>query len=480
MATILIIDDDRGMNGMLVDLISSIGHDTRSATTLSQGIALLDQAPCDVVFLDVMMPDGSGLDRIQEIRKKPSAPEVIIMTGVGNADGAEMAIKCGAWDYLPKPLSPKEIILALKRVLQYHESEKRQSAAQIPCDTKGIVGSGPLLTACLSRLSQAARTDASVLITGETGTGKELFVRCLHANSSKPKESCVVVDCASLTETLAESTLFGHVKGAFTGASADREGLVKLADGGTLFLDEIGELNPSIQKVFLRVLQEKRFRPVGGRTELTSRFRLVSATHRNLDEMVEKGLFRKDLLYRLRAITIELPPLRQRLDDLPELAAHFAGKACKRFRLPAKGFAPGFMETLTAYPWPGNVRELAATMEGIISSAVDAPMLFPMHIPETIRVHVARQKINPVGAPDLPTPPSLKPAPSPSQAPLPYKQFRCRVLDEAEPAYLLKLLKYAHGNIKEACTLSKLSRARLYELMKKHQISKEQISSTEM
>ena len=474
MAQVLIIDDDRGMNGMLTDLVSSIGHDTQSATTLAGGLALLSKHAFDVVLLDVMMPDGSGLDKIGEIRKAENTPEVIIMTGVGNADGAEMAIKSGAWDYLTKPLSPKEIMLALKRVLQYRENAAQNQPQAISFQRHGIVGSGPLISAAISKLAQAARTEASVLITGETGTGKELFVKCLHANSGKPKESCVVVDCASLTETLAESILFGHVKGAFTGASTDREGLVKLADGGTLFLDEIGDLDLATQKVFLRVLQEKRFRPVGARTELTSRFRLVSATHRNLDEMVEKGLFRKDLLYRLRAITLELPPLRQRTDDLPELVAHLSNEICRKYQLPAKGFAPEFMETLVAYTWPGNVRELAATMESIISSAVSAPMLFSMHIPDAIRVHVARQRIHPVDTPDEPSRPVQTPTTHPEpETPLPYKIFRNQILDEAEPYYLRSLLAHAKGDIKEACSLSKLSRARLYELMKKHQISKD-------
>ena len=212
--------------------------------------------------------------------------------------------------------------------------------------TEGIVGASPRLGACLDTLAQAAGSDANVLITGETGTGKELFAWAIHKNSSRAGRSFVVVDCAALPETLVESTLFGHLRGAFTGADKPRDGLIKQADGGTLFLDEIGELSPSIQKAFLRVLQEKRFRPVGGGQEVSSDFRLIAATNRRLDDMARSGAFREDLLFRIRTLVLELPPLRDTKEDLRDLVVHYVVKFCEQYGVPMKSFSPEFHEVL--------------------------------------------------------------------------------------------------------------------------------------
>ena len=473
MADVLVVDDDKGMNQMLVDLITSIDHNAQSAYTLSDGLQVATTGAFDVVFLDVRMPDGSGLDIIKEIRELPNPPEVIIMTGVGDPDGAEIAIKAGAWDYLQKPLSPKKIILPLKRVLQYRDNIKKYAQPAVTLERSGIIGSGTRITICLDRLALAARTQANVLVTGETGTGKELFVRCLHRNSPVSAGRFVVVDCAALPESLIESALFGHKKGAFTGAHTDQEGLVKMADGGTLFLDEVGELHLRTQKTFLRVLQEKKFRPVGGKNELESHFRLVAATNRDLDRMVEDGFFRKDLLYRLRTIALELPPLRQRLEDLPELVAHFTDLSCNKFGVKTKGFAPEFMELLSAYDWPGNVRELAGTMESTVSAGLDAPVLFSKHLPDHIRIQVARSRIIPAAKAPQPPPESTpREGGSSGEQPLPYKTFRNQALDLAEKAYLKELIAFTRGNITKACNVSGLGRTRLYELMKKHGVSR--------
>ncbi|MCG8619588.1 MAG: sigma-54 dependent transcriptional regulator, partial [Desulfobacterales bacterium] len=395
MADVLIIDDDKGMNRMLADLITDIGHSAQSTHTLSQGMAAADSGDFDVVFLDVMLPDGNGLDIIKDLRALPACPEVVIMTGVGDPDGAEMAIRSGAWDYLQKPLSPKKILLPLKRVLQYRDSVKARNPSATPLERHGIVGSGPAITTCLDRLQLASRTNASVLVTGETGTGKELFVRCLHKNSAANQGRFVVVDCAALPGTLIETALFGHKKGAFTGADTEQEGLVELANNGTLFLDEVGELDLKIQKTFLRVLQEKRFRPVGGKEEQVSRFRLAAATNRDLDRMVAQGGFRKDLLYRLKTLVLELPPLRERMEDLPELVSHFMGLSCEKFNVPDKNIARECLDLLSAYDWPGNVRELAGTIESAVSAGLDAPTLFLKHLPDQIRIQVVRSRVGP-------------------------------------------------------------------------------------
>lgn len=288
MAKVLIIDDDPVICDILYELVIRTGQTAVTEQTLRSGLERVKREDFDVVFLDVGMPDGNGLQTIGALRNSASNPEVIIITGAGDPDSAEMAIKNGAWDYLQKPISLNDITLTLTRVLQYRENLSASLVPTVVLKHDGILGSSEPMHECLKVLAQAAQNDANVLITGETGTGKELFARALHANSKRAKGNFVVVDCAALPESLKESALFGHAKGAFTGADNAAEGLVKQADGGTLFLDEVGELNPTLQKVFLRVLQERCFRPVGGKHEITSDFRLVAATNRNLEAMVKE------------------------------------------------------------------------------------------------------------------------------------------------------------------------------------------------
>ncbi|NHZ46858.1 sigma 54-interacting transcriptional regulator, partial [Nitratidesulfovibrio liaohensis] len=236
----------------------------------------------------------------------------------------------------------------------------------------------------------AAGSDAAALVTGETGVGKELFARAIHDNSPRAAAPFVAVDCASLPRSLAGSILFGHRKGAFTGADSNRDGLVLQADGGTLFLDEVGELPLSMQKMFLRVLQEHRFRPVGGRTEITSDFRLIAATNRDLEDMAERNTFRSDLLYRMRTVVVSIPPLRERCEDVTALAGHYLPRVWARFALPEKDISPDFHETLLAYHWPGNVRELIHTLERAVLASQDAPKLFARHLPDYLRICLAR------------------------------------------------------------------------------------------
>ena len=275
MANVLIIDDDRAMCDMLSGRMRDMGHNATYALTLKAGLKQAFSESFDVVFLDVGMPDGNGLEALPKIRETPSSPEVIIITGAGSPDGAELAIKNGAWDYIEKPLSISAMSLPLIRALQYRE-DTRTLGSPVALDREGIVGNSPPMKACFDLMAQASASDANVLITGETGTGKELFAAAIHKNSPRAEKSFVVVDCATLPETLVESMLFGHEKGAFTGADKAKDGLIKQADGGTLFLDEVGELPLSVQKAFLRVLQERRFRPLGGKREIESDFRLVS------------------------------------------------------------------------------------------------------------------------------------------------------------------------------------------------------------
>jgi len=304
-------------------------------------------------------------------------------------DEAELAIKSGAWDYLEKPASFEILKLPIIRALEYR-AERKSEKPQFVLKRNGIIGDSPKITSCLELMAQAAGSNVNVLITGETGTGKELFAKAVHYNSSRAKRNFVVVDCTSLPETLVESVLFGHERGALTGADRSREGLIKQADGGTLFLDEIGELPFLIQKRFLRVIQEHRFRSVGGSQEIESDFRLVAGTNRDLEGMVRERRFREDLFHRLRTLIIELPPLRELLEDIKELTVFYMSSLCERFGIESKGASPEFWDVVTAYKWPGNVRELIQALEKALLSAKDEPILFPKHLPTYIRIQVAR------------------------------------------------------------------------------------------
>jgi two-component system NtrC family response regulator len=467
MANILIIDDDEMFGELLSDMVTDLGHYPVHASTLQGALQEAVSGAYDVIFLDVRMPDGSGLDILPALREKPSSPEVIIITGAGDPDGAELSIKNGAWDYIEKQSSIKQMELPLVRALQYRKETKHKTP-NVALKLEGISGKSPQMLACYDLLAQAANSEASVLIFGETGTGKELFARAIHNNSPRASGNFVVVDCAALTESLIESALFGHEKGAFTGADRTQTGLIKQADGGTLFLDEVGELPVTMQKAFLRVLQERRFRPIGSKHESESNFRLVAATNRSLEEMVEKGLFRNDLLFRLRSITIELPPLKTRPEDIKDLVLYHTARMCESYGLGPKGFAPEFLQVLSAYDWPGNVRELVNTLDMALAAARHEPTLFPKHLPSKMRIQLARAL---VGKGSLSQSVTAETA-SPGGGLPKLRVYRDAAVNHAEKQYLQNLMTMVAGNIKEACRISGLSQPRLYALLKLHKISK--------
>ena len=462
MDKILIVDDDKKLCRMLTLRMQRKGFDVFGAHTLTEGLNKANANLFDVIFLDVEMPDGDGLEFLTKFKKNPSFPEVIIITGQGDPDGAEKAIKNGAWGYVEKPDVLSEIDLHLDRALQYRKEKKRAQMIPLQLKRKNIIGSSPKLSFCLDLLAQASVSDISVLISGETGTGKELFARAIHENSRRSSQNFVVVDCASLPETLIESTLFGHVKGAFTGADKTVEGLVKQADGGTLFLDEIGELPLNTQKSFLRVLQERSYRPVGATQEKFSDFRLVAATNRDLKEMVKAGTFREDLLFRLQTFFINLPPLRERVEDIKELATYFVDKFSERYgQTETKGFGPNFLPALASYDWPGNIRELHRALEQAFTVAFNSPTLFANYLPETIRINQARKLVK------------GKPRTSKPQEDIDlaaglasWREFK----DHCEKEYLVKILLQANGNISSASKMAGLSRTRFYQLLTKYEL----------
>jgi two-component system NtrC family response regulator len=453
MGKVLIIDDDRLNSEMLHDMIITMGHEVACAFTAEEGLEAAVSHSFDVVFLDVQLPDGDGLMLLPDIHATPSAPEVIIITGYGSPDGAELAIKNGAWDFIEKPLARKMIELPLVRALQYREVKKGKGTPLI-LKREGIIGSSATMEACMELVAQAAASDANILITGETGTGKELFAQAIHNNSSRSGMAFVTVDCASLPPTIIESILFGHERGAFTGADRHREGLIKQADGGTLFLDEVGDLPLSAQKSFLRVLQEHRFRPLAAKREVTSEFRVIAATNRDLNTMVQEGKFREDLFFRLRAITLEMPPLREHPGDIKDV-----NKICKRHGTEAKGFSPEFIETICAYDWPGNIRELVNALESALAAALHEPILYPKHLPTHLRVHLARNAIH-----------KKEDVIMPSAKMCTLKEHRESVFTREERQYLQELMNMTGGDMRKSCEISGLQRARLYQLIKKHKI----------
>jgi len=457
MAEILIIDDDQLFAETVADKLDSLHHCAHCVHTLADGLEAAAAGAFDVILLDVWLPDGNGLHMIDPLRSVPSAPQVIIITGQGDPDGAELAIRHGAWCYLEKSSIVKEIALSLTRALQYRQALRGQKAVLKTVERDQLVGESPSFLHCLETLAKAAAADASVLIAGESGTGKEAFARAIHANSRRKSGNFVVVDCTALPEQLVESVLFGHVKGAFTGADRANRGLIRHADQGTLFLDEIGELPLATQKSFLRVLQERAFCPVGSQEECKSDFRLICATNRDLAAMTEQGSFREDLLYRLRGLSLTLPPLREREGDIPLLTTHFLSRLVQRYGQEQKECMPDFIDYLTSYSWPGNVRELSQAIESAFAQAVYSPVLFTQHLPVHIRTAHARANVTRQEAAPLAPPSAVPPV-------LVWREAK----DAFERQYTRHLLQQSEGNIMEAGRLSGLSRTRLYQLIKKY------------
>ena len=469
MADLLVIDDEESIGRLLELCFTKQGHQVTVCRTLKDGLATAGSQPFDVVFLDVRLPDGDGLEALPAFAGGPGNPEVVIMTGWSDKDGAEMAMASGAWDYFQKPPSISQFSFTLERALAYRR-QKAPRRELISLDREGLIGDSPAIRQCLQYLAEAAAGEANVLISGETGTGKELFARIVHRNSARGQNPMVVVDCASLPENLIESFLFGHVKGAFTGADRSRQGLIRQADGSTLFLDEIGELPLEMQKRLLRVLQERRFRPVGSGREETSDFRLVAATNRDLAEMVRLGQFREDLFFRLKAIQITAPPLRERREDIHLVAQQHLDAFCRRYAMPLKGVTQDFLQVLEAYDWPGNIRELLHAVETALTQAGDEPNLFAKHLPADLRARVAWEAAADTAPQHEPPQP---PAPrNTDQGELStFREFRNQVVENAEKSYLEQLMTRVGDNLSQAMGISGLGRTRLYNLLKKHNMS---------
>ena len=459
MSAILIIDDEEPIREIISTRVENMAHQAVTAPNLVQGWELLDKQHFDLVFLDVNLPDGNGLEALAQISQMDNPPLVIIITAFGNTQGANIAINSGAWDYLEKPIYKDRLILQIKRALDYKSAKEKQEKKLI-LSTKGIIGKSKAFGECLEKVAHSSSSSVNVLITGESGTGKELLARLIHDNSSFKTGEYVVVDCASLPETLMETMLFGHKKGSFTSANRSSSGLISMAHAGTLFLDEIGELPLSSQKIFLRVLQEKKYRPVGSTTERSSRFRLISATNKNLKQMVQQGAFRQDLYHRLQTFTIEVPPLCKRKGDIKELSFHYVDLLCRKHELPAKALLPETLLMLESYPWPGNVRELINVIEHAVLTDPALELIYPMQLPNHIRLS---------GYDNQPVR-SQRPEPGMMNIhnPLPvFKKYREQVIEKAEAEYFGSLMHQCGADLDMAARRSGLSKNRIYHYVKK-------------
>jgi DNA-binding NtrC family response regulator len=389
---VLIVDDDEALRTLLARELSRSGHRVAQAADAAQGLARLAEEEPEVVLLDLMLPDRPGIDLLRQLRAERPTVEVVVLTAHGTIDTALAAMKLGAHDYLRKPCHLQELELTLERACERRrlgeENARLRDGLSVQGEGLDLVGVGPAFEDLRKLVAKVAPSDSTVLVRGETGTGKELVARGIHRLSPRRDRPFVVVDCAALHENLLQSELFGHEQGAFTGAARRKHGLFEAADGGTIFLDEIGDVSPAVQAGLLRVLETSSFRHLGGTQEVRVDVRLVAATNRALERLMAEGKFRQDLFFRLSAIHIEIPPLRQRRNDIPVLVEHFVAQHNARHGT-RKGISPAAIEVLLHYDWPGNVRELRHVVERALVLA-DGDLIRPRDLPAELRQAAGR------------------------------------------------------------------------------------------
>jgi two-component system response regulator PilR (NtrC family) len=387
---LLVVDDEQSMREWLTIALSQDGFEVESAATGEEALKVLERTPADLALVDLRMPGLDGLETLRRIKQVDETASVVIMTAYATAETAVQALKEGAYDYIIKPFKVDELRHLVQKALEErrlrHENERLRGLIQGRFGN--LIGKSPKIQEVFSTIERIGDSKATVLITGESGTGKELAAKAIHYNSSRAAQPFVAVNCGAIPQELMESELFGHVKGAFTGAVAAKQGLFEVADGGTLFLDEVSELPLHLQVKLLRVLEEPEIRPVGGVRSVRVDVRIIAATNRDLSQAVGGRVFREDLFYRLNVISLHLPPLRERRDDIPLLVRHFLDKFAAAGTTPAKDISPEALSALERYAWPGNVREL----ENVIERAVTlepGEVIGIESLPESVRARNA-------------------------------------------------------------------------------------------
>lgn len=447
-AKILVVDDEAKMRRILQMMLEENGYQAALAEDGEKALDKIKGANFDLVITDMKMPGKDGLELLRDIRKINEELPVIVMTAYGTVPTAVKAMKAGAYDYILKPFDLEEMKAVVEKALTMEKLLRRSRYLQEELEAKyqfeDIIGKSPKMQEVFKLISQVAPTKSTVLISGESGTGKELIARAIHFHSPREKEPLIVVSCAALPETLLESELFGHVKGAFTGAHRDRRGRFELADGGTIFLDEVGAMSLNLQAKLLRVLQEKEFERVGGTGSIPVDVRIIAATNQDLKKAIEEGTFREDLYYRLNVVPIHLPPLRERKDDIPLLAYHFLRRYSQELRKNIKEVTPEALELMVNYDWPGNIRELENAIERAIVLGTGERL--------------------PADA--LPLPLANESAIKKIDDNLSYQEAKKEILQSFEKRFFSKVLSKARGNVSQAARLAQLDRKNLYQKMK--------------
>jgi DNA-binding NtrC family response regulator len=440
-ATLLVADDDLVARDLLAEVLSAEGYQVHCAAGGAECLRIAEAVPVDLALVDLRMPEVDGLQVLARLSAvRPGVP-VIILTAFATIETAIEAIRAGAYDYLSKPFRMDEITLVVRRTLEAQrlarDNERFRRELQGRYGVTSLVGQSPPMVAIYKLVARVAALDTTVLVLGETGTGKELVARAIHYASPRADRPFVVVDCTALPEALFESELFGHERGAFTGAIGARRGLLEAAGGGTCFLDEVAELPPALQAKLLRALQERVVRRVGGNDPVSIDVRIIAATNQDLRKRAEQGAFREDLYYRLNVVTIEVPPLRERRQDVPLLAQHFLAAFTRASGKPVGAFTPSAMARLEQHHWPGNVRELEHAVERAVALASSGVIL-----PEDLPPELARE-----AAP--PAPPA----------------GRRMTLDEMKQWYLHAVLEETGGNKARAAEILGIDRKTLYRML---------------
>ena len=453
MANILIVDDEQSYRQLLSLVFEEQGNSVRTAMNGRQALESLQAEPADVIVSDVKMPDMDGIEMLRAVRETLPDVGVILMTAFASVETAREAFKLGADDFIQKPFDVEELKLIVRKTLEKQalidENRAFKRAQRERGSIKNIVGTSAKMNAIFQMIETVAEVQSTILLTGESGTGKELVARAIHDLSPRAEKPFISINCGAFTETLLESELFGYIKGSFTGANSNRKGLFEAAHGGTIFLDEIGEMSPAMQVKLLRVLQEKRIRPVGAHDEMAIDARVIAATNRDLKQMIDDGTFREDLYYRVSVIPIHLPPLRERTDDIADLIDHFVRKFCDQAGK-SLTISPKAVQLLENYAWHGNVRELEHTIERAVAlerSGEIQPEQLPDHI-----TNYNPQRIN-------------------AEFDLPESGINLAThLENLEKTYVVEALRTTAGNQTKAAELLQMPVRSLRHLLDKHNV----------
>jgi len=453
MSNILIVDDEQSYRQLLSLVFEGDGHTIRTAANGLEALTLLQAEPADVIISDVKMPDMDGIEMLRSIRETLPDLGIVFMTAFASVEAAREAFKLGADDFIQKPFDVEELKLIVKKTIEkqilINENRAFKRAQRERGSLRNIIGNSAKMNAIFQMIETVAEVQSTILITGESGTGKELVARAIHDLSSRGEKPFISINCGAFTETLLESELFGYVKGSFTGANSNRKGLFEAAHKGTIFLDEIGEMSPAMQVKLLRVLQEKKVRPVGAHDELPVDARVIAATNRDLKKMSEDGSFREDLFYRVSVIPISLPPLRERTEDIADLTTHFVEKFCNQAGRTLT-ISPKAMHLLENYAWHGNVRELEHTIERAVALERGdeiQPERLPEHITNYDPVRISADCVLPDAGINL-----------------------AAHLDSLEKTYVVEALRKTGGNQTRAADLLQMQVRSLRHLLDKHSI----------